>query len=109
MTEPKTPAAKAAGDEKTDQPKKIKWRKLELELPSKLPGTVYFDIFDLDAVRTEEAQKLSILRNVIGDDQFADVRNRIIEDEIPAEDVDDAIDELLEKVMGTYGLTQGNS
>lgn len=103
------PAAQAAAAEKSGEPRSITWRGLNLTLPATLPGTLYFDLAALEDESASLAAQMRLLTGLIGDDQLRQVRDKVAADGIGFDEVADAIVELMDDVLGAYGLDQGEA
>jgi hypothetical protein len=99
----------AARAEKTGAPKTIDFRGLELALPDVLPGTVYFDLAALEENEGSAVAQVRLLRSLIGGDQLAAVRDKIGEDQVPLDKVDEVVIGLFNDIVGAYGSTEGES
>lgn len=113
MTTPPAPAkgtprrkATAARDEvKEDGPKTFTHGGLTLTLPREMPNEVLFDMIEAESAETgvdEFLIGLRILRSIVGQDQFTDIRNKV------GADVEKTL-ELMNLVLDQYGLTMGES
>lgn len=98
------PEPAAAADELDPQPKQVTFREVTLDLPEDLPGTILFDLTELEASGNAMAV-YRMLRSVLGPEQFATVRNQMTADD----NVGELIDGLFDEVFGAYGITVGES
>lgn len=95
--------AAAARAEKKPAPRKLTWKGLKLELPPELPDTLLFDITEMEAAGDSGLAAFRMLRSLLGQDQFLQVRNALDRKEIEPLDIAD----LFEAVLAKYGLTSG--
>lgn len=103
--------AQAARAEKaeTKQPKKFTFRGLKLEGPSELPGTLDFDLGDLQlqAESGEESDALvgmqRLLQSILGREQLLEIRKEI-------KGLDDPWQrDLLQATLAAYGTESGEA
>jgi len=113
MSQAKAPARKAASSkgaaaraEKKPEPKVVDFRGLELRLPAKLPGTILFDLADLES-GNDLRGTMEFIKSLIGEGQYEAVRHKVAEDQIPLEEVDSVLLKLLEDILEASGLSQG--
>ena len=108
--EPKSAAARkkaaAARSEKKDEPKTVDFRGLTLHLLADLPGTLLFDLADLES-GNDLRGTMEFIKSLVGADQYQAIRNKIAEDAILLDDVADVLLKLLENILETSGLGQG--
>jgi hypothetical protein len=100
------PKKGAASRAKKDQAKTVDFRGLTLALPAKLPGTILFDIAEVEAGRDLKGI-LDFLRSLVGDGQFEAVKAKVAEDDIPFPDVIDVIEGLVGEIMEASGVNLG--
>lgn len=101
--------AAAAKAETKPTPKTVTWRGVNLELPDVLPGTLYFDLADLDDNEGDIALQLRILESLVGPAGIAAVRAQVGEDEIPFNEMPRELTQLLDQVFGAYQSSAGES
>jgi hypothetical protein len=100
---PKTGAPSRA---KKDQPKSVDFRGLKLKLPAKLPGTILFDIAEIEAGKDLKGT-MEFLRSLVGDGQYEAIRAKVAEDAIPFSDVIDVLEKLVGDILDEGGLGLG--
>lgn len=111
-TEPKSAAARkkaaAARSEKKAEKaaKTVDFRGLTLQLPAKLPGTLLFDLADLESGRDLQGT-MRFIESLVGAGQYQAIRDKVGEDGIPLDEVDGVLLKLLEDILETSGLTAG--
>jgi hypothetical protein len=115
-TAKKTPVKKAAASkkaaaargEKTDDPKTIEFRGLELVVPAKVPGTL---LWDFNEVLAGDERSLTGIINLIGSlvgaEQNQAVRSKVQEDGLDIEETIGALEGLLEEIFEAAGLSAG--
>lgn len=114
MSETKVDAKKAAASKKAaaaraetnDEPKTVNFRGIELKLPAKLPGTVLFDVADIDAGRDLRGT-MEFLKSLIGEGQYEQIREKVRADGIALDEVEGELIKLIEGVLDASGLGQG--
>lgn len=108
--EPKSAAARkkaaAARSEKKDESKTVDFRGLTLHLPAKLPGTILFDLADLES-GNDLRGTMEFIKSLVGAGQYQAIRNKTGEDDIPLDEVDGVLLKLLEDILETSGLGSG--
>ena len=105
----KAPARKKAGAaraEKKNEQKTVDFRGLKLGLPAKLPGTILFDLADLES-GNDLRGTMEFIKSLVGAEQYQAIRNKVAEDDIPFDKVTDVLLALLEDILETSGLSQG--
>jgi hypothetical protein len=99
--------AEVARSEKKNEAKEVDFRGLTLQLPAKLPGTILFDIADLEGGR-EFTGMMELIKSLLGGpDAYRAVRDKIQEDGLGLPEAEEAIAKLLEDILKTVGLGQG--
>lgn len=98
--------AAAARSEKKDEAKTVDFRGLTLHLPAKLPGTILFDLADLETGR-DLSGTMEFIKSLVGEGQYQAIRAKVGEDGIPLDEVDGVLLKLLEDILETSGLGQG--
>jgi hypothetical protein len=98
--------AEVARSEKKDEAKQVDFRGLTLHLPAKLPGTILFDLADLEAGR-DLSGTMEFIKSLVGAGQYQAIRNKVGEENIPLDEVDDVLLKLLEDILETSGLGSG--
>lgn len=112
MSQTKTGAKKAAPKKgaasraKKDQPKSVDFRGLDLKIPAKLPGTILFDIAEIEAGRDLKGT-MEFLRSLVGDGQYEAIKAKVAEDSIPFPDVIDVLQGLVEEILDQAGVGLG--
>lgn len=115
MSEPKAKESKStaarkkaavARSQKKDAAKTVDFRGLTLHLPAKLPGTILFDLADLEAGR-DLSGTMEFIKSLVGAGQYQAIRSKIGEDNIPLDEVEDVLLKLLESVLEASGLGSG--
>ena len=118
MTQPRStrkPAASrkgaAASAEKSDEPRTIDFRGLTLTVPKPADWSaeLYFAMGDLESGKTKIAGANGVLAAMLGQDQFDQVRDRLIEQQVKFTDVEEILGELFMAAMEAYGTTSGES
>jgi hypothetical protein len=115
VTEPtKTPSkgagkAAAAVAETKDEPRTVDFRGLTITLPAVLPGTLYFDMAALEDDSDSPAAVINLLGSLVGPDQIRAVREKVAEENIPFSEVETALWELFNAVLGAHAVTPGES
>jgi hypothetical protein len=116
VTEPKASApkkstsarkkAEVARAEKKDEVKTVDFRGLKLHLPKEPPGTLLFDIADLEGGREFQGM-MELIKSLIGEGQYEAVRSKIRADGLSISATEDALAELVNDMMESTGLKQG--
>lgn len=96
----------AARSEKNGKPKTVNFRGLKLKLPAKLPGTILFDLADLES-GNDLRGTMEFLKSLVGAEQYQAIRNKVAEDEIGIDEVDTVLLSLMESILESSGLSQG--
>lgn len=96
----------AARAEKKNQPKTVDFRGLTLTLPATLPGTLIFDLADLESGNGLRGT-MELIKSLVGPDQYQAIRNKVADDEIPLDEVEGVLEGMLEDVFESSGLSQG--
>jgi hypothetical protein len=84
----------------------VSWRDLELIVPKEIPPVLMFDFISME----NEQGAFSLMRmfhTLLDSEQFVQVRNAI--GKLDAEEQVKAIGDLSEKIMSSYGASQGES
>jgi len=100
------PKSGAASRAKKDQPKSVDFRGLDLKIPAKLPGTILFDIAEIEAGRDLKGT-MEFLRSLVGDGQYEAIKTKVAEDAIPFPDVIDVLEGLVEEILDSAGVGLG--
>ena len=98
--------AAAARGEKAGKSKTIDFRGLELKLPAKLPGTLIFDLADIET-GNDLRGTMEFLKSLVGPEQYQAIRNKVAEEQISFDEVEKVLVGLLEDIVGTSGLDLG--
>lgn len=115
MTEPKAKQPKStsarkkaevARAEKASAAKTLDFRGLTLHLPAEPPGTLLFDIADLEGGR-EFIGMMELIKSLVGAGQYQAIRAKIGEDGLSLAETEDALAELVANITESSGLTQG--
>ena len=96
----------AARAEKKGDAKTVDFRGLELKLPATLPGTLIFDFADIES-GNELRGTMEFLKSLVGAEQYQAIRNKVAEEGISFEDVEGALQGLIEEILDSSGLSQG--
>jgi hypothetical protein len=96
----------AARAEKNGKRKTVDFRGLELILPAKLPGTILFDLADLES-GNDLRGSMEFLKSLVGSEQYQAIRNKVGEEGIGIEKVDAVLLKLVEDILEASGLSQG--
>lgn len=105
---PRKGAAARAEKDATQQPT-IDFRGETLTLPKVLPGTIYFDIAELQDNGNDLGLHIRLLTSFIGPDQVQVVRAKIAEDETPFDEVEGTLMEIIQAAFAAYGSASGES
>jgi hypothetical protein len=84
----------------------VSWRDLELIVPTEIPPVLMFDFISME----HEQGAFSLMRmflTLLDGEQFVQVRNVI--GKLPADEQVEAITELSDQIMSTYGTESGES
>ena len=98
--------AAVARSEKKDKAKTVDFRGLTLHLPAKLPGTILFDLADLES-GNDLRGTMEFIKSLVGAGQYQAIRTKVGEEGIPLDEVDGVLLKLLEDILETSGLGQG--
>lgn len=115
MAAPKAKARKpapkkgaAARSESKAKAKTVDFRGLKLTLPTKIPGTL---LWDINALAEGDADSLAgfidLLSSLLGAEQSRAVRNKVRDDGLDLEETFTALEELMRGVFEASGLSQG--
>jgi hypothetical protein len=108
--EPKSTAARKkaalARSEKKDEAKKVDFRGLKLHLPKEPPGTLLFDIADLEGGREFQGM-MELIKSLVGLGQYQAIRAKIGDEGLSLGETEDALAELVADMMESTGLKQG--
>lgn len=98
----------AARAEKKGQAKTVDFRGLKITLPTKIPGTL---LWDINALAEGDADSLAgfidLLTSLLGAEQSRAVRNKVRDDGLDLEETFTALEELMRGVFEASGLSQG--
>lgn len=100
------PKSGAASRAKKDQPKSVDFRGLDLKIPAKLPGTILFDIAEIEAGRDLKGT-MEFLRSLVGDGQYEAIKAKVAEEAISFPDVIDVLQGLVEEILDQAGIGLG--
>ncbi len=107
---PKSAAARkkaaAAGATKEIKPRVLDFRGLSIELQAETPGTLLFDIADLEGGR-EFVGMMELIKSLVGAGQYQAIRAKIGEDGLSLPETEDALAALVETIIESTGLNQG--
>lgn len=114
MSETKTAPKKASARKKAEAAqaetkggsKAVDFRGLGLEIPAKLPGSILFDLADVEAGRDLQGT-MEFLKSLIGPGQYQLVREKVVADEIGFDEVIDVIQKLIEDILDAAGISEG--
>lgn len=98
-----TTAAAAAKSEKTKKAKTYTWRGIKLTLPATLPGTLLWDL------RNVEEDPVGFLEAFVGEEQSLRLRAKVAADELGLEEVAEEFREIVGGILKKYGLGPGKS
>lgn len=108
----KTSEAVAAVEDAENKPNgkahTIEWRGITFLVPVKLPGSMVFDLAAIEDDR-ELSGVMGMLKRTLGAGPLRDVQAKLDEDDVSLEEVGDVLSELLENVLGHYGMSAGES
>lgn len=99
-------AAAARSEKKADDVKTVDFRGLKLHLPKEPPGTLLFDIADLEGGREFQGM-MELIKSLVGLGQYQAIRAKIGEDGLSLGQTEEALAELVTDVMESTGLKQG--
>lgn len=99
-------AARAASTEKKAASKTIKAGGLTFKIPATEPGIILLHLGDMEGGKVI-APVQDILRDTIGDEQYAQLVAHIRAEKLDGEATGDLIGELAQKILDAYGITQG--
>lgn len=102
---PRKKGAAARAEKKKEAPT-IEFRGLKLVLPEKIPGTLLFDLADLDSGRDLQGT-MGLIKSLIGEAQYQAVRDRIGADGLDLEETETALVGLLEQAFDASGASLG--
>lgn len=94
--------AAAARSEAKGEAKTATFRDLTLSLPPTLPASVAFDFMGGD---DDPSMPFRVMRDVLGDDQYQQVRDAVTGDSI--DNLGEIVSDLLNSVLEQYGLSAG--
>jgi hypothetical protein len=98
----------AARREKTAEKETVDFLGLTIEVPEKLPGTILFDIADLEMGR-DLGGTMEFIKSLVGEDTFRAIRQRVADKGIELEEVPGKLIDLLEEILEKAGLSLGES
>lgn len=98
----------AAQRERKGKEATVDFQGLKIKVPSKLPGTLLFDIADLEMGRDLRGT-MEFVKSLLGEDQYRAVREKISELSMGLDETMEALVELLEGVLDKGGLSLGES
>lgn len=96
----------AAKAEKKGQPKKLAFRGLKLTMPAKLPGTILFDIREIEH-DDDGTGIMALIRSVLGEEQYRAIYDKVREDGLDLDQTVEALSKLLGEIMEAGGLSEG--
>jgi len=96
----------AARAEKAKQAKKVKFRGTEFALAPKIPGSLLFDLADIESGR-DLAGTMELLKSLLGAGQFQVLRDKVTQEGLDIEETTTALGTLVENILDTYGITEG--
>lgn len=99
----------AAVAETNGHARTIDFRGTTLTLPKVLPGTLYFDLAELEDNGGDLSTQVRLLDSLIGTDQVKVVRAKIAEDRVPLDDMVQVISDLFDSAFAAYDVTPGES
>jgi len=91
------------------KPKTVKFRDLELELPTDLPGTVAFDWAEIEDGKKDVSPVMNLIKSIVGRDQFNRIYEKVGDDGLGMEETLEAISKLSEEIFASYGTSLGES
>lgn len=103
---PSTSKGAAARSEKKGKVKTVNFRGLKLKMPAKLPGTILFDLADLES-GNDLRGTMEFLKSLVGAEQYQAIRNKVAEDGIGIDEVDTVLLSLIESILESSGLSRG--
>jgi hypothetical protein len=96
----------AARAEKKDEPKVVHFSDLELTLPAKLPGTILFDLADIEAGRDLRGT-MEMVKSLVGADQYQAIRDKVADDGLDPDETVTALGNLIEGILNAHGMGSG--
>jgi hypothetical protein len=99
-----TTAAAAAAAEAAGKARTCTFRGATFTLPTKLPGTVFFDLTVLE----EDGDIMALFRlakGIMGNDQFMQARDLVT----PDDDIDQVMNDLLDAILEPFNVNLGES
>lgn len=101
----------AARAEKTPEPRIVEYRGLKLAVPpsSEWGSELYYLTVDMQADGATDMLAIQIVKELIGDDQFALVREKQREAGLKFVDMQNATIELFNTIFGEFGTSVGES
>jgi hypothetical protein len=115
MAAPKAKGEKAAGSkpaaarrEKAGQEGTVDFLGLKIGVPAKLPGTILFDIADLEMGRDLRGT-MEFVKSLVGEDAYQAIREKVGEAGLGIDEVTESLVDLLEKILDKAGLSMGES
>lgn len=97
-------ASQEAGGERT-----VAWRTITLTLPATLPGTLMFDLAEVEQSPNAFGPLIATIESMVGPEQLRQVRDLIAAEQIGMDQVGDVLKDLVQTVFGAYGMTEGES
>lgn len=98
----------AARREKKEEKATVDFLGLNIEVPAKLPGSILFDIADLEMGRDLRGT-MEFIKSLIGEDAYDAIREKVREAELDIDEVPEKLIGLLEDILDKAGLSVGES
>jgi len=95
--------AARAEKQKGGKSKALTFNGVKFKLPAVLPDTILFDMVEVESQGSSPLPMFRMLRSILGQEQFAALREAVESETIPAEELDRFIEALFSK----YGVTPG--
>jgi hypothetical protein len=109
-----TKARKAAGakpaaarGEQGSADKTFTWRTLDFTLPPRLPASIAFDMVEIETGSL--GALFRFLKGLLGPDQLEAIRNKLDADDVPLDDLETVLSEIMNAALDPYGLSLGES
>lgn len=100
-------AEAARSEKKADETKTVDFLGLKLDLPKEPPGTLMFDIADLEGGR-EAMGIMELIKSLVGEAQYRMIRAKVREDGLTIEQTNEVLGDLVNDALEeSTGLKQG--
>lgn len=99
----------AAASQEAGGERSLDWRGLTFTLPATLPGTLIFDLAEVEKNPNALGPLIATLESLLGAEQLRQVRDLVASENIDMAGVADVLGDLVREVFGSYGMTEGES